>query len=64
MKQRSGVAVVLLAMSRSRDEVFAIAANLLKCGPVDLELCGAESNGIRFLSCWKPEIFDPNLSRT
>ena len=41
MKQRSGVAVVLLAMSRSRDEVFAIAANLLKCGPVDLELCGS-----------------------
>jgi hypothetical protein len=38
MKQRSGVAVVLLVMSRSRDEVFAIAANLLKCGPGSVSL--------------------------
>jgi hypothetical protein len=38
MQQSSDAAVIHHASARSRDEVSAIAANLLKCAPADLEL--------------------------
>jgi hypothetical protein len=38
MQQSSDAAVIHHASARSRNEVSAIAANLLKCAPADLEL--------------------------